>query len=75
MTDALTDAVRRIKGLQEDIERLKAGQDEEGEPRLFFTTQEQARARETTTVREQRAIEDEGHYNSVGYLTASYNDP
>jgi hypothetical protein len=42
MTDGLTDAVRRLKGLQEDIERLKSGQDEEGEPRLLFSAQEQA---------------------------------
>jgi hypothetical protein len=42
MTDALTDAVRRLKQLQQDVERLQSGEDQEGEPRLFFQTQEQA---------------------------------
>jgi hypothetical protein len=50
MTDGLTDAVRRLKGLQEDIERLKAGQDEEGEPRLLFSIQEQATATDVIRV-------------------------
>ena len=40
MTDPLTDAVRRLKSLQEDVERLKAGRDQEGEPRIFLTEQE-----------------------------------
>ena len=40
MTDPLTDAVRRLKELQEDVERLKAGRDQEGEPRIFLTEQE-----------------------------------
>jgi len=40
MTDPLTDAVRRLKTLQEDVERLKAGRDQEGEPRIFLTEQE-----------------------------------
>ena len=40
MTDAITDAVRRLKRLQEDVERLKAGRDQEGEPRIFLTEQE-----------------------------------
>lgn len=44
MTDPLTDAVRRLKQLQQDVERLQSAEDEEGEPRLFFTTEEQARA-------------------------------
>jgi hypothetical protein len=42
MTDPLTDAVRRLKQLQQDVERLQSGQEQEGEPRLFFQTQEQA---------------------------------
>jgi hypothetical protein len=44
MTDPLTDAVRRLKKLQQDVERLQSAEDEEGEPRLFFTAQEQAQA-------------------------------
>jgi len=40
MTDPLTDAVRRLKGLQEDVERLKAAQNEEGEPRIFLQEQD-----------------------------------
>jgi hypothetical protein len=50
MTDPLTDAVRRIKKLQEDVERLKAGQDEEGESRLLFSAQETAIAAEVIEV-------------------------
>lgn len=51
MTDPLTDAVRRLKRLQQDVERLKAGQDEEGEPRLFVTEQDRAVARDESDVR------------------------
>jgi hypothetical protein len=94
MTDPLTDAVRRLKELQQDVERLQSAENEEGEPRLFFTSQEQAVADETvkigpdetqsetatasdqqTDLRRQRSVDDGGHYNSVGYGTASYNDP
>jgi hypothetical protein len=94
MTDPLTDAVRRLKQLQQDVERLQSAEDEEGEPRLFFTSQEQAIANETvkigadesesetatandqqTDLRKQRGVDDGGHYNSTGYVTASYNDP
>lgn len=42
MTDELTDAVRRLKQLQTDVERLKAARDQEGVPRLFFQTGERA---------------------------------
>jgi hypothetical protein len=42
MTDPLTDAVRRLKQLQQDVERLQSAENEEGEVRLFFTQQEQA---------------------------------
>jgi phosphoglycerate dehydrogenase-like enzyme len=42
MTDPLTDAVRRLKELQQDVERLQSAEDQEGEPRLFFQTQDQA---------------------------------
>jgi hypothetical protein len=41
MTDALTDAVRRLKELQQDVERLKSSENEEGQPRLLFSVQEQ----------------------------------
>jgi hypothetical protein len=51
MTDPLTDAVRRLKGLQEDVERLKAAQNEEGEPRIFIQEQDAARASDTTSLR------------------------
>jgi hypothetical protein len=50
MTDALTDAVRRIKQLQNDVERLKSAENEEGEPRLIFRAQEQAVADETVKI-------------------------
>jgi hypothetical protein len=50
MTDPLTDAVRRLKELQQDVERLQSAEDEEGEPRLFFTSQEQAQATDKTRI-------------------------
>jgi len=40
MTDELTDAVRRLKELQSDVERLKAGDDQRGVPRLLFSQSE-----------------------------------
>jgi len=46
MSDPLTDAVRRLKQLQQDVERLKSAQDEEGEPRLLFQVSERATASE-----------------------------
>jgi len=42
MTDDLTDAVRRLKELQADVERLKAGDDQRGVPRLLFSQSETA---------------------------------
>jgi hypothetical protein len=50
MTDALTDAVRRIKKLQQDVERLKSSENEEGQPRLLFSVQEQTLTGETVSV-------------------------
>ena len=50
MSDALTDAVRRLKALREDVERLKAAQNEEGEVRLFFPSEEIATATDATDV-------------------------
>jgi hypothetical protein len=51
MTDALTDAVRRIKKLQQDVERLKSSENEEGQPRLLFSIQEQTTADDAVSVR------------------------
>jgi hypothetical protein len=50
MTDGLTDAVRRLKQLQNDVERLKSAENEEGEPRLIFNAQERAVADETIKI-------------------------
>jgi hypothetical protein len=73
MTDAITDAVRRLKGLQEDVERLQSEQDEQGEPRLLFSIQEQAVATDQLAdLRLQRRVEDQGIWNEVGWSTASY---
>jgi hypothetical protein len=51
MTDALTDAVRRIKELQQDVERLKSSENEEGQPRLLFSVQEQTVSDDAVSVR------------------------
>jgi hypothetical protein len=77
MTDALTDAVRRLKQLQEDVERLKAGQDEEGEPRLLFSVGEQAVAADLQTdLRQQRQVGqniNHGQYSTSTWNTTTWN--
>jgi|APHM01.1.fsa_nt_gi hypothetical protein len=70
MTDALTDAVRRIKGLQADIERLKAAQDEEGEPRLFFVEDELVTVANTVTL-DCGGLEDDAVYGDATYQTTT----
>jgi hypothetical protein len=42
MTDGLTDAVRRIKGLQRDVEQLKSAREQEGVPLIVLQSAEQA---------------------------------
>jgi hypothetical protein len=75
MTDPLTDAVKRLKGLQADVERLKSGQNEEGEPRLLFQIQEAAVADESVALAAGPATDDTGAYNSASYSTHTYNNP
>jgi len=50
MTDELTDAVRRLKELQADVERLKAGDDQRGVPRLLFSQSETGVGQDRTDV-------------------------
>jgi len=50
MTDELTDAVRRLKELQADVERLKAGDDQRGVPRLLFSQSETAVGRDQINI-------------------------
>jgi hypothetical protein len=73
MTDPLTDAVRRLKQLQESVERLESRENVEAEPRLLFEQSDVATADDSTALRSQ-PIDDTGVYNSVGYNTSSYND-
>jgi acyl carrier protein len=70
MTDPLTDAVRRLKGLQEDIERLKSEQDEEGEPRLFFVEDEFIAVANNLTL-DSGGLEDDAVYNDATYQTTT----
>jgi hypothetical protein len=56
MTDELTDAVRRLKELQADVERLKAGDDQRGVPRLLFSQSETAVGRDRTDTRSRDAV-------------------
>jgi hypothetical protein len=70
MTDPLTDAVRRLKGLQEDVERLKSAQDEEGEPRILFSEAETAVVTQGFGLRSQSLTSD-AFYNDAGYQTAT----
>jgi hypothetical protein len=72
MTDELTDAVRRLKELQADVERLKAGDDQRGVPRLLFSQSETAVGDDQQSdLRKQRTVED-GFYNTAGYNVATY---
>jgi len=72
MTDELTDAVRRLKELQADVERLKAGDDQRGVPRLLFSQSETAVGDDQQSdLRKQRTVED-GFYNTAGYTVATY---
>jgi hypothetical protein len=56
MTDELTDAVRRLKELQADVERLKAGDDQRGVPRLLFSQSETGVASDRTDTRSRDVI-------------------
>jgi len=56
MTDELTDAVRRLKELQADVERLKAGDDQRGVPRLLFSQSETAVGSDRTDTRSRDVI-------------------
>jgi|APHM01.1.fsa_nt_gi hypothetical protein len=74
MTDPLTDAVRRLKRLQENVERLESRENVETEPRLLFDQLDVATANDSATL-QGTSVDDGGFYNSVGYTTSSYNDP
>jgi len=56
MTDELTDAVRRLKELQADVERLKAGDDQRGVPRLLFSQSETAVGSDRTDTRSRDVV-------------------
>jgi hypothetical protein len=73
MTDPLTDAVRRLKRLQETVERLESRENVEAEPRLLFEQADVATADDSTSLRSS-TVNDTGVYNSVGYNISSYND-
>jgi len=59
MTDDLTDAVRRLKELQADVERLKAGDDQRGVPRLLFSQSETGVASDSTDTRSRDTVSAE----------------
>jgi len=68
----LTDAVRRLKELQADVERLKAGDDQRGVPRLLFSQSETAVGDDQQSdLRKQRTVQS-GFYNTAGYNVATY---
>lgn len=73
MTDPLTDAVRRLKELQQDVERLKSSENEEGQPRLLFSAQETASISDAQTDIRSKQVDDSATYGSAGYNTSAYN--
>jgi hypothetical protein len=73
MTDALTDAIRRIKDLQQDVERLKSS-GKQGQPRVLFVTAEQSRTSDVNAgIQSRRDVSSVGAYNARGYLFGGYN--
>jgi len=73
MTDALTDAIRRVKELQQDVERLKSS-GKQGQPRLLFVTAEQSRTSDINAeIQSRRDVSSVGAYNARGYLFGGYN--
>jgi|APHM01.1.fsa_nt_gi hypothetical protein len=73
MTDPLTDAVRRLKRLQETVERLESRENAEAEPRLLFEQADVATADDSASLRSS-TVNDTGVHNSAGYNISSYND-
>jgi hypothetical protein len=73
MTDALTDAIRRIKDLQQDVERLKSS-GKQGQPRVLFVTAEQSRTSDISAgIESRRDVSSVGAYNARAYLFGGYN--
>ena len=58
MTDDITHAVRRLKGLKEDVERLKAATDEAGELRLLRRVGETASSADIATEKDHDAADE-----------------
>lgn len=73
--DDLTNAVRRLKALREDVERLKADRDEEGEVRLVRVVNE--RATTSDVVAANRDNDDISKYrnNKATYRFCGYRPP
>jgi len=58
MSSDLTEAVRRLRGLKEDVERLKAARDEEGELRYLRQITDTTQASDAVDVGPDAAVED-----------------
>lgn len=58
MTDPITDAVRRLKRLQQDVERLKAGTNEGGVPRVLRQLTDDTTAADTVETGPSAAVDD-----------------
>lgn len=55
--DSAREIVRRLRGLQEDVERLRAGENEQDEIRYIRNSGEDVTATETTSTSVQEATE------------------
>lgn len=55
--DSAREIVRRLRGLQEDVERLRAGENEQDEIRYIRNSSEDVTATETTSTSVQEAAE------------------
>ncbi|MFB1066436.1 hypothetical protein [Natrinema sp. H-ect4] len=59
MSNEITRAVRKLRGLQEDVERLKSGRDEEGETRILRLVTDRAVISDVVSTAKDAIITDE----------------
>ena len=59
MSNEITRAVRKLRGLKEDVERLKSGRDEEGETRILRLVTDRAVVSDVVSTAKDAIVTDE----------------
>jgi hypothetical protein len=59
MSNEITRAVRKLRGLKEDVERLKSGRDEEGETRILRLVTDRAVVSDVVSTASSAIVTDE----------------